>query len=250
MTRKENLLIEICRMNNRIAALRGDEQLDVEQYSRSGRFYREAKESRENELKKQLEDLNHSYERTVEDKRFAEARAAYYATPEGTAHKARLEKSIERKLAEMEASNRSTLDAIENSLRQLLGVHWGVKWLDKGYLKLGVIDAAKSTPEQREFFFGQYIDVRYDERPFLKNDKECFECNIGTCGGFDMRGCATVGERAMFYADAGKLLGDMQTIERLRIAMRDYNRTSEQFCNEISALHRELNDPFAREEAR
>ena len=250
MTRKENLLIEICRMNNRIAALRGDEQIDVEQYSYSVRFYREAKESKENELKKRLENLDRFYERAVEEKRFSDARVAYYATPEGAAHKARLEKSIEKKIAEMDDLNRLTIEAIENSLRRLLGAYWGVKWLDKGYLKLGVIDAAKSTSEQREFFFGQYIDVRYDERPFLKNDKECFECNIGTCGGFDMRGSATVGERAMFYADAGKLLGDTQTIEWLRIAMRNCNRTSEQFCNEISALHRELNDPFAREKAR
>ena len=107
----------------------------------------------------------------------------------------------------------------------------------------------KSTSERREFFFGHDIEVRCEERSFPGNNKECFECNIGTCGSFDMRCGATVGERAMFYADAGKLLGDMQTIEWLRITMRDYNRTFEQIGEEMSALHTELNDPFKREEA-
>lgn len=249
MTRKENLLIEICRMKNCIAAVKGDEQIDVEQYSHSARFYREAKESKEYELKEWLENLTNSYERMVEEKRIADARAAYYTTPEGAAHKARLEETIERKAAEWEDLKRRTAESIETRIRRVMGTHWGVEWLDKGYLKIGIIDAEKSTAERRKFFFGQEIEIRYDERPFLKTAKEWFECNIGTCDGFAMRGGATVGERAMFYADAGKLLGDAQTVEWLRITMRDYNRTFEHYGKEMDALDTELNDPLKREEA-
>ena len=88
------------------------------------------------ELKERLENLNRSYERAVEEKRLADARDAYYATSEGAAHKARLEKAIEQKIAEREDLRRLTIEAIENSLRQLMGVHWGVKRFDSGYLEI------------------------------------------------------------------------------------------------------------------
>lgn len=235
-------------MRNRIAAVEGDEQIDVEQYSHSARFYREVEENKAYRLEEQLESLTASYERAVEQKRLSDARAAYYVTPEGAAHKARLEEAIEKKIAEWAESDRRTAEAIETRIRQLMGTHWGVERLDKGYLKIGIIDAAKSTAERREFFFGQEIEIRYEEHNFFEG-KERFDSDCCTAGCYSMLGGHTVGERAMFYVGVGKLYGDAQTVEWLRIAMRDYNRAFERYGKEIDALHTELNNPLKREEA-
>lgn len=185
----------------------------------------------------------------VEQKRIADAREAYYTTPEGAAHKARLEESIEKRIAAWKEVDRETSDAIENRLRQLMGVHWSIKRLDKGYLSIGVIDAENSTPERREFLFGQEIDIRYEERSFF-SDEERFECHCGTCGSFAMDGGATVGERALFYMGIGKLFGHTETVAWLRIALRDYNRSFDRYSGELKGLRAELKNPIKTEKAR
>lgn len=249
MTRKETLLKESYLLKNRIAELTGGQQIDVEACLQDWRFSREAANLKVYELESRIEILKMHYAAAVEEKRLSEVRDAYFATAEGGAHKARLEASIEKKIAEWEESNRRTAEAIEIRIRQLLGVHWGVKRYDKGYLVLGVIDTEHSTSEQREFYFGQDLEVRYEEHPFLMKDQDRFDCNIGTCGGFALAGGATEGERARFYVGAGRLLGDAETVEWLRTTMRDYNRTFEQYGKERDALNAELNNPFKREEA-
>lgn len=248
MARKENLLIEIYHLKNRIAAVNGDVQIDVDQYRQSPRFYRELKESKEYKLKERLENLTKSYERAIEEKRMIDVREAYYATPEGAAHKSRMEEAIEKKITEWKDLNRRTAERIESRIRRIMGAHWGVKRFDKGYLCIGVIDAGQTTPKQREFFFGQEIEIRYEWNS-IYSKRERFECNCGTCGSFAMSGGATVGERAMFYVGLGALYSDAETVEWLRTTMRDHSRTLSRIREELDSLHAELNNPTTTKEA-
>ena len=206
MTRKVHLLRAVYLLKNRIAEIRGETTIDLETYSQEQCFRDEVAKSKICELESQIESLERKLFEEEETKRIADARDAYFTTEEGAARKIELEAAIKGKIEEWKNFELQIIEAIENRLHEFLGSHWGVERYDKVYLKIGIIDAEKSAAERRTFFFGQKIEIRYDERPFLKTDKEWFECNIGTCGGFDMRGGETVGERAKFYIDTGKLL--------------------------------------------
>lgn len=249
MTRKEKLLIEVYRLKNRIAEFKGEKQTDIEEYSKHRPFKDEACNDTMCGLEFKIETLEKSYEKIVEEKHIADAREAYYATTEGAAHKTLLEKAIEEKIAEWKEMDRETSDAIECRLQQLMGVHWNIKRLDKGHLTIGIIDAENTTPERREFFFGQEINIRYEEHYYLFSDKERFECNCGACGSFAMDGGTTISEQAMFYVGIGKLFGDAATVEWLRITMRGYNRSSDKLSGELESLRAELENPMKKEEA-
>lgn len=242
MTRKENLLKEVYLLKNRIAAIKGDQPLDLETPMAKGRFYDDLRKSKAYEMESELQSLTRTYERLVEEKRCTEIREAYYATPEGAVRKAKLEAAIETKIEEWKAAERCTTVDIEQRIEQALGMHWGVKRYDKGFLCIGVIDPAESTPHRREFFFGQSIEIRYEERPYFEHG-ERFECNCGSCGNFSMQGGTEVGERALFYVGIGKLYGDMALVEWLRLTMRDSARTLDRLSEELDSLRAELKNP-------
>lgn len=249
MTRKEKLLIEIYRLKNMIAEVKGNPQIHLEQLQQTPQFDREAKNSREYRLKEQIESLQQTYQNIVEQKSQDDRREAYYATPEGAAHKARLEETIKKKVAERREMSRQTTESVENRIRQLLGAHWGVKYFDRGILCIGVIDFNNSCSEQRKFIFGQEITIRYEEQDYW-SDAERFGSDCNGAGSFSMQGGSTIGERAMFYVGIGKLYGDSETVEWLRITMRDYNRAFDRFRQEMNSLRFELSTPISKEEAR
>nr|DAO74593.1 MAG TPA: hypothetical protein [Caudoviricetes sp.] len=247
MTRKENLLKEVYNLQNQINEINGTEQKDVEAYASTWQFVRELKQWKINELEQRINNLDKEYQTAVGKKAQEMLRDAYFATPEGAAHKVRLETAIEAKIKEWEQTEQRSIMEIERCIQQLLGMHWGIIDCKQGYLNIGVIDAAKSTAEQREFFFGQHIEIYYNENCYLSG-RERFESNCCTAGSYSMTGGTTVGERAMFYVGIGKLYGDAETVECLRIKMRDMAREIDRLGKELDELRAELKNPIKKQE--
>lgn len=242
MTRKENLLKDVYRLKNMIAEVEGTTQTDIVQHTRTARFADEVKNARVSDLEMRITKLNEQYHRAVEKKEREERAAAYFATPEGAARKQTLENEIDAIWQATENEEKRLIADFESHIQQTLGVHWGVDRYVKGNLRIGVIDAEKSTPELREFFFGQTFEICYDERPWGIG-QERFDTNIGTCGSCSMTGGQTVGERTFFYIGVGQLFANTELLEYLRTTMRDAARNFDKAIEKVISLQAELQDP-------
>ena len=102
---------------------------------------------------------------------------------------------------------------------------------------IGVIDVAGSTPQQRKYYFGQDIDIWYEDRMGRGTNNVRFRANCGTTGGFEMEGGGTVGEWATFYVGVGRLLSDRNLVRDIRHTMA----TTVQVAGNLS---NELDDPL------
>lgn len=252
MTRKENLLKEVYLLKNRIAEVKGEQTIDVEIYSQGRRFRDEAAKSKVYEFESRIKSLKKSLAEAIEQKRVAEARNAYFATPEGAAHKARIEEAIETKIAAWKQTEQHLIADIENRLHHTLGTHWGVcgftNYSDGCTLCIGIIDAEKSTEDHRVFLFGQTTDIRYSARSWCK-ERERFEINIGTCGSCSLIGGESEGEYSRFYIGIGFLFGDMKLVGWLYDTMRDGSCKLNTLAEEMDALREQLKNPMAGERA-
>lgn len=132
---------------------------------------------------------------------------------------------------------------IEQRLQQELGNHWGVCRLNNGYLEIAVIDTKKSTPEQRAYYFGQSIDIRYEQRNWMTKDEK-FECNCGSCGPFNMEGGSVVGERATFYIGIGQLYGNAELVAFIKKSLADYLVQIDRMSEELDNLRKKLSHPI------
>src|SRR5574344_2089536 len=95
-TRKETLLIEIYNLRNQICELKGKEQTNIEQFTKSTQFYNEERTWKEYQLKVRLEEMQDALERTKHEVEVTRQREHFYSTAEGQAHKAELELQIQQ----------------------------------------------------------------------------------------------------------------------------------------------------------
>ncbi len=250
MTRKENLLKEVYLLKNRTAEMEGKQTIDIDAYSQGWRFRDEAAKSKVYELESRIESSKKSLAEIIEQKRVAEARDAYFATPEGAAHKARLEGAIETKSTAWKQTEQQLISDIENRLHHTLGAHWGVcgftNYSDCCTLCIGIIDAEKSTEDHRVFIFGQTTDIRYSARSWCE-ERERLEINIGTCGSCSLIGGESEGEYSRFYIGIGFLFADKKLIQWLHDTMRDGSRSLNTLVEEMDALREQLKNPTAGE---
>ena len=243
MRTNKDLLKEVYRLRNLIAGEKGTPQIDPDNIENDYRFQRELKESKGYELREQIDALNREYTRTVEDKQRKVRNDAYFATPEGAAHKWRLEEAIaQRQQSWSEHVQQSTL-FLESRLQQTLGLHWGVSSYGKEQMTIGVIDVPGSTPQQRKYYFGQDIDIWYEDRTGHGTDVR-FHANCGTTGSFSMEGGGAVGERAAFYVGVGRLLSDRNLVRDIRNTMATTVQVADNLANELARLQKELDNPL------
>lgn len=243
MWTKKDLLKEVYRLRNMIAGEKGTPQIALDKLESDYRFQRELRESKGYELREQIDALNREYTRIVEDKQRKVRNDAYFATPEGAAHKWRLEEAIaQRQQSWSEHVQQSTL-FLESRLQQTLGLHWGVSSYGKEQMTIGVIDVPGSTPQQRKYYFGQDIDIWYEDRTGHGTDVR-FHANCGTTGSFSMEGGGAVGERAAFYVGVGRLLSDRNLVRDIRNTMATTVQVADNLANELARLQKELDDPL------
>lgn len=182
MRTNKDLLKEIYRLRNLIAGERGVQQIDLEQIESDYRFQRELRESKGYELRGQIDALNREYTRIVDDKQRQARNDAYFATPEGAAHKQRLEGAIAQRRQSWKKHMQQSVLFLESRLQQTLGPHWGVSRYSEEHMTISVIDAAGSTPQQRKYYFGQDIDIWYEDRMGRGTECPIPVANCGTTG--------------------------------------------------------------------
>jgi|GEM_PF-2056062 len=244
MWTKKDLLKEVYRLRNMIAVEKGTQQIALDKLESDYRFQRELRDSKGYELREQIDALNREYTRIVEDKQRKVRNDAYFATPEGAAHKRRLEEAIAQRQQAWKEHLRQSISFIEGRLQQTLGPHWGVSRYNEEHMIIGVIDAAGSTPQQRKYYFGQDIDIWYEDRMGRGTNNARFRANCGTTGSFEMEGGGTVGERAMFYVGIGRLLSDRNLVRDIRHTMTTTVQVAGNLSNELARLYKELDDPL------
>lgn len=246
MVTKLELLEAVYRTRNKIAEVTGEKLFDIEALKKSYRFFKEAETSKMYELKERLEGLEKRYKDTIEKKERDLYRDAYYATPEGAEHKKDLEQGIAQLRNAWQRTFQDDVRFLEKRIRQGLGEHWGVINYDSRCLNIGVIDMAKTTPENREYFFGQNIEIRYERNPF-GSGRETYQANCGTCGSFNMEGGDQVGERALFYAGIGKLFSDKQLVGDIKSFMSLSSLSLKRYNDQMQRLRNELENPTTKQ---
>jgi hypothetical protein len=244
--KKEELAKAIFEEENRLRELNGERPVDLESPQMKGKI-RDCAKRTKYDLEGELERLQRRYADQKLRKEHDAKVAAYYATPEGAAFKAETERAMERKIEEWKEFDTATTEILEQTIQAVLGKDWGVDRYKKGYVEVGVIDAEKSTPEMRRFYFGQYIEIRCEER-YWSDNREIFEANCGSCGSFGMEGGATVVERAMFYAGIGRLFGDPGSVAALKAILKDASQKTDLFGKEYNDLRRSLANPLPEPE--
>lgn len=100
------------------------------------------------------------------------------------------------------------------------------------------------SSEDGKFVFGQTVEIYYERRYWLDDNKERFEISVGSTGSFDL--CKNeVSDRAMFYMDFGKLLSDTALLGDLKNMLFDYADTMEAIHDRLEKLQKSLENPLA-----
>ncbi len=243
MVQKIDLLREVYRLKNLIAEVQGKEKTNIDELEKTYRFQKKLKAARIYDLKEQIERLKSTYKTAIEIKERDARTSIYYATPEGHACKVRIEEAISQKQKDRRLALQQDALHIDQQIQKCLGGHWGVVKYDSGELCLGIIDPQKSTPGRRESYFGQDIDIYYEEKRFPTEESR-YTVNCGTVGSFSMEGGQTVGERAMFYAGFGQLLANPSLVNDIKLTMAQTERTIQSLRDELDTLNDQLADPL------
>jgi hypothetical protein len=241
--KKEELARAIFEEQNRLHELKGEQPIDINS-PRAQRAIWESSKNTKAELERELELTRKYYEVQVAKNEREAKLAAYFATPEGAAFKAESEQAIEQKKQEWKEFDTATTQALEHLVQAALGSDWGICRYKKGYVEIGVIDSENSTPERQEFYFGQHIEVRYEEQYWL-DKREVFEANCGSTGSFSMEGGATTGQRAMFYVGIGRLFADAELVASLKAILREASQKTDLLSQEYNELESKLENPLA-----
>jgi hypothetical protein len=244
--KKEELARAIFEEQNRIHELKGEQPIDINTPRAQCAIWENSKNTKA-ELERELELTRKYYDVQVAKNQREAKLAAYFATPEGATFKAETEQAIENKKQEWKELDQATTQALEEIIQAALGKDWGICRYKKGYVEIGVIDSENSTPERQEFYFGQYIEVRYEERHWL-DKREVFEANCGSTGSFLVEGGMTTGQRAMFYVGIGRLLGDAELVANLKTILREASQKTDLLSQEYNELESRLENPFSEVE--
>lgn len=238
--KKLELATEIYKVKNQIKEVRGEQLIDLDLARWDIREYADKKPKFSLEI--ELADLHKMLEKQIRETAYQRKVEEFYATPGGIEHKAQTEEAIEQRIAEWKEYDRTAVTLIENRIQKDLGDHWGISRFDKGFLEIGVINAEKSTADRQEFYFGQTIDIRYEEKRWGVGT-EVFESGCCSCGSFDVAGGGTIGERATFYIGIGQFYGNTELVTFLKESLRDSARTIETMGEELEALRKMLSHP-------
>lgn len=239
MTRKKNLLIEYYTLQNQINALSGNEQTDIEAYTQSWQFHDEAQRGKEYELKERVEMLKRSLDKTKREMEIQAKADAFYATAEGQVFRTETEERIKRGRQDWQALEHDTMVAIEAKLFEALGKDWSIISYSPTNLRFGV--RAKSG--DRQFVFGQEVEIYYDPHKRWNSDEERFEMNFGSCGSFDILDTSAE-SFAAFHIGVGLLLANKELCEWLRTTLRNAKVETDRLADYLSQQHNNLTNPL------
>lgn len=239
MATKADLLLKTYTLRYEIATVKGEAEnlLTPEQYQNTYRFYEQLKKSKLYDLQQDVEMLTKALETAKAKKAAAESRETFYATAEGQAFKAEKEAAIAAETKNYEKTCMAKLTALEILIKANLGNHWQVQNLSTSCCAFGIKKDGKSV-------FGQTVEIYYERRNWLDDNKERFEISVGSTGSFDL--CKNeVGDRARFYMDFGKFLSNTALLGDLKNMLFDYADTMEEIHERMERLQKSLENPLA-----
>lgn len=237
---KIELLKEIYRVENEIREIKGQPKVEKTEY----KLYKEADINSKSTLESWLEKTKNSLTETKVEIYRNKRAEEFYSTPAGQQIKKNIEKAIDKKIEEWKAYEKTVMECIEHNIKVQLGAHWAVCRFNTGFVEIGIVNPKTSTPERKEFFFGQTLEIRYEQKSWLNDGQESFQTNIGGCGGFSIEGGDTLGDRAMFYIGAGLLFSNKELIRDLKYQLSTSAEYHEKANKELETLRRQLNNPF------
>lgn len=238
MTRKENLLRTKLALQNELSALRGEALLDIEAYTSGWKFRKVLEDSRILYLEQEIESLKKSIAAQTEKNAKDAAKAAFFATEEGQALKARLDAQKAIEAGAFHEYENATIEELKAWVKNFLGEHWTVKFISDDALDLAVWDANKA-----DFVFGQTIEIRFEKNCYWRNGAEKFETNIGTTGCFDLLD-QNPGDRARFYMDFGKFLSDTHKLNWLKNRLFIFHESREAIGDRVRSINAQLENPL------
>lgn len=238
MTRKENLLRTKLALQNDLRSLRGETLIDLDAYTSDWKFRKEVEESRILFLEQDIEKLQKLIAAQTEKNAKEAAKAAFFATEEGQALKAKLEAQKAIEAGAFHEYENATIEELKTWVKNFLGEHWTVKFISDDALDLAVWDADKA-----DFVFGQTIEIRVEKDCYWKDGADKFETNIGTTGCFDLLD-QNPGDRARFYMDFGKFLSDTRKLNWLKNRMFLFHESREAIRDRVRSINAQLENPL------
>lgn len=239
MATKADLLLQTYTLRYEIATVKGEAEnlLTPEQYQKTYRFFEQIKKSRVYDLRQEVEMLTKALESAKAKKASAGSREAFFATAEGQAFKAAKEAEIEAETKNYEKTCMLKAAALESSFRAGLGGYWELQNLSTTCCAFGIKKDGKAV-------FGQTVEIYYERRNWLHDNKERFEISVGSTGSFDL--CKNeVGDRARFYMDLGWLLSNTELLNDIKTMLFDYADTINEIHTRLEGLRKQLENPLA-----
>jgi hypothetical protein len=233
MTTKENLLIAVLKEKNALAEEKNSETIDIDTYSKTCKFRKEAKESTVYELQAERERLHafrgvYNREQKVKE---------YYATPEGQAIRQRLKAKEKELKSEYESLRKDVTEKLKKELSNSTDESWDIEFISADFLSMKI--ARKDS--KGEFIFGQSVDINLRKGNALSEDKLDF--NIGTMGGFNVLAKGQ-SEMVNFYVGIGCILSDPYYKIDIANLMWIFNGRYEILKGRMKRLEYEIEFPY------
>lgn len=235
MTRKENLLKEVYNLRNKIAEVKGDDQVNIDELVQSYKFRDEAAGWKEYELKLRIEELTKSLEKAKVEATQQAAADAFYATEEGQAFKRECGEKRALLCIEFDETESRTLLDLQTMVSTALGAQWQVGRLSTTYVELAVVDAENKP------IFGQSVSIYYEKKCWLGGER--FQINVGTCGCHDLLPEERSLSMAEFYIGIGKLHANTELLERIKDAFFYYAERIASIQKEVRELDELVKNP-------
>ena len=137
MTQKEKLYFEYLEIQNSIYAVKGetDKQINLDEFSKKGRFMAEARNSKVYDLQKSIKYAKQQLERY----QFEAERDAWFKTAEGMRFKQDMKTRIEALKERMRAAFLLAFEHTRDEVRKLLGAHVDVTNFGVDRMTIGIV---------------------------------------------------------------------------------------------------------------
>ncbi|MCC8154315.1 MAG: hypothetical protein LIP01_08925 [Tannerellaceae bacterium] len=245
MTTKIDLATEIYKVRNLLKEIKGEPTVEITNEHVQRQINEDTRKYTKDDLRLQLERLNELIEPTKHQVEIKRKTDEYYQTEEGKRRKELNEFGLSIKREEWISYEKEVTQTFEHYIQLVLGENWGVSCFHKNTVTFSVIDKDKSTPEKREYLFGQDIPVRTDEKwNSNKSSSLTYSVNICSCGDSNIEKGNQYGDRAYFYVGLGKFLDNPVLIQNVIKLLEDSSVRISQFEKEYEEYQNKIIDPL------
>ena len=236
MTQKEKLYFEYLKFQNSIYAVKGEtvKQINLDEFSKTGRFMVEARNSKVYELQESIKYAKQQLERYEQEAK----RDAWFETAEGMQFKQDMETRIEALKERMRAAYFVAFEHTRDEVRKLLGAHVDVINFGVGCMTIGIVKSYDKDGNAEELF-GHTFEVRFG-RDVFKSLR--WELNYGTLGGFDLDTDIT---RTQHLVALSTFAANKTVVPALRDYLHAFVQQHYEMREQLDKLERELNNPTA-----